>query len=41
MIGYDTLLAEIGAKRQMEFPTGAVRGVSKQQCSELNLFCMG
>lgn len=30
---YDTLLAEIGAKRQMEFPTGIVWGVSMQQCS--------
>jgi catechol 2,3-dioxygenase-like lactoylglutathione lyase family enzyme len=30
---YDTLLAEIGAKRLMEFPTGIVWGVSMQQCS--------
>jgi predicted lactoylglutathione lyase len=30
---YDTLLAEIGAKRQMEFPTGIVWGTSMQQCS--------
>ena len=41
MIGYDTLIAEVGAKRLMEFPTGIVRGVSMQQCSVLNLFCMG
>lgn len=30
---YDTLLAEIGAKRQMEFPTGIAWGCSMQQCS--------
>ncbi len=30
---YDTLLAEIGAKRQMEFPAGIVWGISMQQCS--------
>jgi predicted Rossmann fold flavoprotein len=30
---YDTLLAEIGAKRLMEFPTGIAWGVSMQQCS--------
>ena len=30
---YDTLLAEIGAKRLMEFPTGIAWGVTMQQCS--------
>jgi predicted lactoylglutathione lyase len=30
---YDALLAEIGAKRLMEFPTGIVWGTSMQQCS--------
>lgn len=30
---YDTLLAEIGAKRLMEFPTGIVWGCSLEQCS--------
>jgi predicted lactoylglutathione lyase len=30
---YDALLAEIGAKRLMEFPTGIAWGVSMQQCS--------
>lgn len=30
---YDALLAEIGAKRLMEFPRGIAWGVSMQQCS--------
>lgn len=30
---YDTLLAEIGAKRLMEFPSGIAWGCSMQQCS--------